>query len=87
MKNSGNDGVGGLGRRQTPNTCPEEHVSGVPGGERGGRVQQEGKGSEHVEHQKCASVGTFVVFDTKEKAGNMLNTKKMPTRACSWCST
>ena len=52
-----------------------------------GRVRQEGKGGERVEHQKHASVGTFVVFDTKGRAGNVSNTKDMPTRACSWCST
>jgi len=36
VNNSGNAGVDGSGRRQTPNTCPEGHVSGVPGGEGGG---------------------------------------------------
>ena len=45
----------------------------------GGRVRQEGKGGERVEHQKRASVGTFVVFDTKGRAGNVSNTKNMPT--------
>ena len=47
-------------------------------GKGGGHVQQERKDGEHVEHQKCTSVGTFVVFDTKGRAGNMANTTNMP---------
>ena len=72
--------MGDSGRHRTPKTCPHGHIFGVPeGGEEGGRhrtlktrpcrdvcgVQHKRKGRERVEHHKCASVGTFVVFDTR----------------------
>jgi len=58
----------GQGTCRTPKTCPQGHVRGVLHEEKG-RKCTEGNSREHVEHQKHALVGMFVVSDTRRMEG------------------
>ena len=68
--------MGGSGRRQTPNTCPEGHVSGVPGGERGGDVFDKGGRAANVSNTKNAPLWARLWYLTQRKGQGTCRTPK-----------
>ena len=49
-------------------------------------VRHEGEGERSPKHPEYALVGRILVFETRERGGNVPDTENMPHRACLQCS-